>query len=173
MNIFSSKAIKKGTVLLGLFLGIHFYSNGQGCNCPPIASCGPCNSGFTSLTLRYNGPPAVTIMANDGGGLLYTGLLVNTGQIITLEGSSANGKFNGNTLSVYVTLLHNFTLNTNCSTPVSVNQNLGSFTVVAAESFAGGPLCCAPGDLENVDPVIAGCPSDIQIPTIQAHVALP
>ena len=164
MNIFSSKAIKKSTVLLGLFVVIHFNSNGQGCNCPPIASCGPCDSGFTSITLRYNGPGAVTIVATDAGGLLYTGLLVNTGQIITLEGSLANGKFNGNTLSLYVNLAHNFTLNTNCSTPVIINQPLGSFTVVAAESFMGGPLCCAPGDFDSTDPVITGCPSDILVP---------
>ena len=163
MKIISSKAIKNGILLLWLTFGMHLTSNGQGCNCPPAASCGPCNSGFTSITLRYNGAFTVSITANDGSGLIFTDLFVNTGEIFTLEGSMGNGKFNGNTLSVYVTLIHNFTINTNCITPLAVNQTIGSFTVMAAESYAGGPLCCSPGDIETVDPVITGCPSDYQV----------
>ncbi len=163
MKILSSKAIKKGTVLLWLVFGIHLNSIGQGCNCPPVASCGPCQSGFTSITLRYNGAFTVAITANDGSGLIFNDLFVNTGEIFTLEGSMGNGKFSGNTLSVFVTLIHNFTINTNCVTPIAVNQTIGSFTVLAAESYDGGPLCCSPGDLETIDPVIIGCPSDYQV----------
>lgn len=165
MNIFTSTVVKKSAILIGLLLFIQFHTHAQGCSCPPVNSCGTCQSGFISFTLRYNGLLGLPVMVNDGSGTINSYLLVTTGQTITVSGSNPNGTFNGNQMSVFVTGIQNFSLNTSCGTPVSVGQNFGSFTVMAAASLAGGQLCCDIGDLETTVPVISSCPADIQLPS--------
>lgn len=154
--------VRNRAILLGIFLLIQFYAYGQGCNCPPVNSCGPCQGGFTSLTLRYNGGLGVAVSAADANGTIFFALLMTSGQTFTVNGSLPSGRFAGNQLSVFAPLF-NFTINTNCVTPVSVGQTFGSFTVLAAQSFTGGQLCCDIDDLEIINPVISGCPSDIQV----------
>lgn len=164
MNSFTFSAIKKSIVLFGFVFFVQFSANAQGCNCPPLNSCGPCQSGFTGLTLRYNGLLGVAVSANDASGQIFLDLLVLPGETFTINGSMPTGQFAGDQLSVFVTVL-NFSINTNCSTPVSIGQTLGSFTVIAAASFTGGALCCDAGDMETVNPVISGCPADIMVPS--------
>ena len=161
MKILSSKAVKKRSVLLWLLFGIYFHSHGQGCSCPALTSCGPCTGGFTSITLRYNGGLGLLVNAYDGGTNIYSSVL-NTGQAFTVQGTNPNRTFAGN-LSVTLLLGTGFSVNTSCATTINLNQSLGSFTVLAAESLIGGTLCCAPADMETVKPVITGCPSDSQV----------
>ncbi len=142
---------------------IHFQAYGQSCNCPPVTQCGDCLGGLISLTLRYDGPIAALVVATNGSGDILHWQLVASNGTFTVEGDLPNGKFLGNQLNLSVNLLWNNTIVTNCSTPVFVNSTFGSFTVIAAESKNGGPVCCAPGDLEIIPPIILNCPPDTQV----------
>ena len=52
-------------------ISVHFTASGQGCNCPPEDSCGPCVGDLISVTLQYNGFLAVSIIATDNSGWFF------------------------------------------------------------------------------------------------------
>lgn len=162
---------KKKKFFLSLLLLIgQAYAHAQSCDCPPVAQCGTCQGGITSLTLRYDGLLGLgaTITANDDSpGVLFSGW-VDSGSTFTITGSNPDATFNGD--EVHLTaLLINTTINTSCGTAVYVNSTYGNFTVVAGESKDGGPICCAPTDLETTPPVISNCPADIQIAVVPSE----
>lgn len=70
------------------------FAFGQACDCPPIASCGTCTGGLTSLTLRYTGIGPSTITASDQMGIVFSDD-VNSGSTFTFNGSLPNQKFAG------------------------------------------------------------------------------
>ena len=158
-GIFRKKAKR---YFLGLiFLVVHFYAYSQGCSCPPVASCSPCQGGMISLTFRYNGgllPAAVT--AHDINGLLDS-YLVFPGGTFTVTGSLIDDRFAGNLLELRILGILDATLNTACGLPIFVGSDYGSFTIVAGESKVGGTLCCESAAMDAIPPVISGCPTNI------------
>lgn len=158
---------KNRKLLLGLvFAVMSWQSYGQGCNCPPVASCKPCAGGLTSMTLRYNGAlglPALITVVEGGGALLYSGI-VNSGGMFSFSGSMPNEKFVGDQVIVSITAIPNAIITTSCSTPVFVNSTFGSFTVLAATSKGGGTICCSPADTDTTPPQITNCPTTITAP---------
>ena len=146
--------------VVAIFFGIKAF--GQACNCPSPVSCGECDGEFVSLTLRYNGVQNAIISAADGGGIIFLDLFVTPGTEFTINGNQGNGRFRQNELTVRVNGLRNFTIDTSCDSPLSINSLLGSFTLVAADSKDGGPLCCSPGVEDSAPPSISNCPADIE-----------
>lgn len=150
-------------MLLLVLLLVQFYASAQNCNCPPIASCGPCQGGFSSVTLRYNGLIAVAVTARDGQHQLYTNLLMFSGTVFTVTGSHPGGNFHANTLTVYISGLPNFTIDTDCNSTAKVNQTKGLFTIVGITSKEGGTLCCDAPYQDSIKPTIVNCPSNIEV----------
>lgn len=137
-------------------------ASAQGCNCPPVASCSPCQGGLTNMTLRYNGillPALVTV--TEGGGSVVFNQLVNPGASFSFTGSLPGEKFVGNQIIISVTVIPNAIIDTSCGSTVFVNSDFGSFTVLAAASKNGGPICCSAADNDSEPPVIFNCPSNI------------
>ncbi len=170
MKIATILFARKWVYLIPLIIFIHFEAFSQGCNCPPINSCGPCGGGFNSLTFRYTGPLAILITISDGGGVLAGGFLVSPGTTFTVQGSQGDGTFQGNILHLSVTLI-TYNVATNCGS-VAIGDNFGPFTVIAAASKNGGSLCCDVPDLEIFDPVITNCPSNI-VANLGASCSMP
>lgn len=128
------------------------------CDCPLSGECGPCMGGLVSLTLQYNGPEAVNILVEDIQTTYLSGA-VNPGQIFTVDGAGNNGKFQGNELRLIINGSLNATIDVNCSMTVYAHSTFGSFIVVSGVSKEGGALCCA-SEVDNIFPVISGCPKD-------------
>ncbi len=157
--------------ILLVFVQMNAY--GQGCNCPPVSQCSSCAGGLTSLTLRYNGTLfPLLITAEDNNEVLFSEI-VAPGGTFTVTGSNPNGKFAGNQLLLTVLIFPNANINTSCGTPVFINSTFGEFTVLEGESNAGGTLCCSPGDTENTDPLITGCPADINLTLDNSNCTIP
>ena len=169
-GIFIKKA--KRFFLGVIFLFGHFYAYSQGCDCPPVASCSPCQGGMISLTFRYNGillPAAVT--AEDTNGLLGS-YLVSPGETFTVTGSLIDNRFAGNNLELRILGILNATLNTACGLPIFVGSDYGSFTVMAGESKAGGPLCCESADMDAIPPCYLRLPNKYHdLPSIRMFYA--
>lgn len=132
----------------------------QSCDCPAPSTCGACQGGLTDLTLRFDGSVAGTVTASDNSGELFSGL-VNPGATFILSGTRPDGKFDGGDIELTVDGSPDAEFETNCNT--SIGEADGSFTVVAAESRDGGPMCCAPAQVETEPPVISGCPANINV----------
>ncbi len=151
----------KGFLIGSALVLAAFQGYSQGCDCPPVNTCGTCQGGIVELTLRNNGPLAL-ISAYDGGDLRYFGW-VNTGNSFTVTGSLWDGRFQGNDLDIHVVGLPVTTISTNCGAGVYINSVFGNFTVVNGESKNGGTLCCSPANTDNIRPTISGCPMNIQV----------
>lgn len=153
--------------LLGLVLTlISWYGYAQGCNCPLPASCGPCQGGINSLTLRFNPTlslPAL-ITALDGATVVFSGL-VNPGSNFSFDGTLADGRFATNQVTLAVDGIYNTVIDTSCGSSIFVNSTFGSFVVTSAASLNGGAICCAPADVDKVVPVLSNCPAIIWVST--------
>lgn len=152
ITLFSSERSKTFALWLILLL-ISWYANGQTCPCPQASSCGTCDGGITSLTLKFIKTSASFVTISDDGGDLHSGVL-NVGDVITITGSLPNGKFKGGEITIQTAGSPVIVISTDCETPIYPNSVLGSFTVVSGLSKNGGSLCCAA-------PVIFNCPSNI------------
>src|SRR5688500_2463734 len=144
-----------------IFLFGHFYGYSQSCNCPPITTCGACQSGIISLTFRYNGflLPAI-VTADDANGLIGT-FIVPAGTTFTITGSLPDDKFAGSILNLRILALLNASINTSCGGSIFVGSNFGDFTVIAGESKNGGAVCCQSAGMDAIPPVISACPTNI------------
>src|SRR5882672_4699042 len=78
----------------GLFLICSYHTYSQACNCPALSACSPCSGGISSLTLQFNGLITGAIIASDGSGIVFSGL-VNPGGAFTFSGSVPSDKFQG------------------------------------------------------------------------------
>jgi gliding motility-associated-like protein len=120
-------------------------------------SCGTCTGGLKSLTLRFNGPSITgLVVASDQMGIVYSNL-VSIGSTITFNGSIPNQKFAGPNVTILVDALPNAIISSACS-GFTVGDTYGSFTVLAASSQAGGPVCCPVALIDTTLPVISNCP---------------
>lgn len=151
-------SIKAITVVFILFQTLNSY--GQGCDCPPINSCGTCMGGLTSLTLRFNGSVAANITASDQLGLVFSGVVV-PGSTFTFGGTLVNEKFAGTNVEIRVDGVVDTFIAVGCASGVMVGSTFGSFTIKAGLSKSGGALCCAASSIETVPPTISNCPTSI------------
>ncbi len=152
-------------VLVVLFVLMGFYSFGQSCDCPPVASCGACVGGLKSLTLRYTGASGVTVRVEDGSTVVFNDILFE-GQEFSFTGTNPNEKFTGTTISIFIGGFLHTTIQSACSGGTFVKSVYGLFTVTAGTSVNGGALCCAPGTTDLIPPVITNCPANITQPLV-------
>lgn len=136
-------------------------ASGQECLCPTQTECSPCIGGITSLTLLYNGSVPRLITINDDLGELFSGAL-NPGQTFTFSSINPNESFSGPFLEVYASLVLQTQINVLCNS-IAIGQSFGDFTIRAATSKSGGPLCCPSNLLDTTPPLISNCPGDFQV----------
>jgi hypothetical protein len=106
-------------------------------------ACDDCSGGVTSLELQYNGTSAADITATSGG-FTYNVGSVGAGGTFTLDGSRSDGKFENNTLLIFVDGVENADIHVSCSQPIGAGSVFGDFTVLAGTSRDGGALCPIP-----------------------------
>lgn len=154
----------KVTFFCFLLLGNASLTFGQSCNCPVV--CAPCSGGgLTRIELKFNQPVSQQIDGDafDIGGVnLFSNLVTQLG-IVVLIGSKQNDRFGGDKVTLKVNGVTDVVINTQCSDNVLVGNTYGSFTVIAAESQIGGPVCCNLFVDENSFPTITNCPSNVQV----------
>lgn len=138
-----------------------FYIYGQSCDCPAVNTCFTCEGGIKTLTLRYNGSTSQTISAADNQGVVFS-QVVAPNATFSFSGSLPNDKFVGSSVDLTVGGTANATIPSNCGT-VFVGNVYGSFTIVAANSKNGGPLCCSTTAQEKTPPQIANCPVNMSV----------
>ncbi|MFM9840098.1 MAG: HYR domain-containing protein [Cyclobacteriaceae bacterium] len=155
---------KKAFIFCLLFSVGTIVSFGQSCNCPAV--CAPCiGGGLTRIELKFNQPVDQHIEANafDIGGVnLFNVLQFPPLGTVVLIGSKQNDRFVGDKVTIKVNGLVDVVINTRCSDNVLVGDTYGSFTVVAAESKNGGPVCCNAFVTQNIRPTITNCPANVE-----------
>ncbi len=162
-NKFSFLFFSKRKAILCCLLSLLTYLQifGQDCSCPPINTCG-CDVGLTKLTVEFTGLLGLTVIVEDEGGVIHSGLLLVNGSIVDIESSAGvDQPFVGDLVTIRTTLAVLATINTSCVDPVTIGSTFGDYTVIGGESVGGTPICCEV--MESTDPVISGCPSDIVI----------
>lgn len=154
-----------------LFMGISLSLYGQTCDCPAVGTCGACQGGITTFTLRYVGSTAQTITAADQQGTVFNAI-VNPNTTFTFGGSLPNDKFVGPTVTMTVGGAFNINIPSNCGTVFTGNA-YGLFTIAAANSKNGGLLCCSAANMETTPPVISNCPANmtVNLPATACEVA--
>lgn len=156
-------SVSKGTILSLLFLLISFYGYSQ-CSCPPVATCGACVGGMTKITFMYDDPSIIplpaTITVTDGGGTIFSGV-IGDGGTFEVTADIVGGLFIGNQITISRVLGPSINITTSCGSPIFVGDSFERYKVVSGESQGGLDICCAPEDMETIDPVIIGCPANI------------
>ncbi|AYB35054.1 HYR domain-containing protein [Chryseolinea soli] len=155
---------RRKALFLGLLLVILGQWNvyGQGCSCPPITTCG-CTVGLTKMTVQFTGLLGLTVDVQDGGGNIYTGLLLLPGSTFTVQSSAGAGNpFVGNQVTIRTTLLVLANINTSCTNQVKIGTTFGNFTVTGGESVGGAPICCL--NMESTPPNFTSCPPNVDVP---------
>jgi gliding motility-associated-like protein len=126
-----------------------------------VNTCFSCEGGIKTLTLRFNGGTAQTITAEDQQGIVFS-QVINPNATFTFSGSLPNDKFVGSDVQLAVGGTPDATIPSNCGT-VFVGNVYGSFTIIAADSKNGGPLCCSAAVMDAIPPEITNCPANISI----------
>ena len=163
MDTFFSSSVS-WKLLTGLLIAMCGNAYGQdSCDCPSINECGACQDGLTTLTLKYMGEQttAVTFRIDDQLVTVFDGM-VDPGDTIVINGSSSNGKFVGNKLTIRENDVVRTTLNVSCEPPVYFKSIVADFIVIGGASKTGGGICCDPATVERIPPAISQCPADIQ-----------
>jgi gliding motility-associated-like protein len=154
------KALFLGLLLLIILCQSRAY--GQSCSCPPIATCG-CTVGLTKMTVQFNGLLGLTVDVQDGGGTIFSGLLLLPGSTFTVQSSAGAGNpFVGNQVTIRTTLLVLASINTSCTNQVKIGTDFGNFTVTGGESVGGQPICCE--NMESSPPNFTFCPPNVDVP---------
>ena len=130
----------------------------QSCYCPPPGTCNTCNGGFTRFTVKYNGLLRVYVTATDQVGSIYEGW-VSPGESFMFSGSIPNQKFQGSSVSVYISGIVNAIFGVNCGDEYPGSSS-GFFELTNIISLNGGPVCCTAGNTDTAKPIISGCPSN-------------
>jgi gliding motility-associated-like protein len=143
-----------------IFLIICLYSHGAKGNA--LAACDKCKGGLSSITLQYNGSVPRMIRIQDADDE-YVNNMMKPGDIVKIDAKDSNDKFDGKSLFIFQNFIMHATIGVDCDADVFVGAVFGNFTILAAESRQGGPLCCGNNNVDNVPPVIAGCPGEITV----------
>ncbi len=104
-----------------------------------------CHGGVTLLQMRYNGASGVSIMVEDGGGVVFGPSVVDDAQVLELTGGEADGTFSANRLYFNVDDVFNAMAHVSCTEPIDVGFVFGSFTVELLASRKGEACfggCC-------------------------------
>jgi large repetitive protein len=133
------------------------------CNCPPASACKPCSGGYTSLTLRYNGPTTALVVAFDNEYVLAN-FMLSPSQEFTITGSKRNEKFADKLVPVVVNGLVNTFIGPSC-TDVSVGATYGNFTVISAVTLGGNIVCCTTVAPDAAAPLFTSVPGPITTST--------
>ena len=163
----------KAFFCFGFLITASFSAVSQGCDCPGINACGACSGGLTSLTLQFNGANASVILVTDQLGTVFS-QTVDPGATFSFTGSQVNEKFVGPTVEVFVDGISNTTISSGCNGFV-IGKVVGMFTIRAAKSKSGGPVCCPTSIVDKVLPLIQGCPTNksVTLPANACTVAVP
>lgn len=130
--------------------------SGQECLCPTLAECSPCSGGISSFTLLYEGTLTAPITVSDGLDNIFFGI-ISPG--LTFTFTSPDGT---PFLEVYIEGIFHTQISTECSI-ISIGQRYGDFTIRAAQSKNGGPLCCPNELLDTTPPNFISCTSHLQV----------
>ena len=151
----------------GLFLGLllvilgQWHAYGQSCSCPPITTCG-CTVGLTKMTVQFTGLLGLTVDVQDGGGNIFSGLLLLPGSTFTVQSSAGAGNpFVGNQVTIRTTLVVLANINTSCTNQVKIGTSFGNFVVTGGESVGGAPICCL--NMESTPPNFTSCPPNVDV----------
>lgn len=136
-------------------------ASGQECLCPTQTECSPCSGGINSLTLRYAGTQSRLITINDNVGEVFSGI-VSPGQTFTFSSINPNESFGGSSIEIYSFIELQTQISIACNT-LAVGQTFGEYTIRAATSKNGGPLCCPSNLLDTTPPSISNCIGDFQV----------
>jgi large repetitive protein len=169
-----SSLLSERSKILLLCVGIllaPFYLFGQGCDCPPVTTCGACDGGLTRITLEYTGSGIpVLVTAVDGSGQSVPGGLGALSNIINITSHDpANAAFRNGSVTVTITallggILASRTITTSCGVPIFEGSVFGNLKIISGTSLNGGTLCCSPTTQDNVAPTFTDpCPSNIQL----------
>ena len=107
----------------------------------PDFPCDECKGGVVQLTLQYNGTATATIEAESGKTTYNVGTTVTPGSTFTLNGTGKDGKFEKNSLKVFVDGVLNTDIHVSCSQPINPGLIFGAFTIIEAISKDGGEVC--------------------------------
>ncbi len=130
------------------------------CDCPAPQTCGSCQGGLTSLTLKSNSLVARLVTVSDQKGTIFSAS-VGAGDTFSFTGSTPGDNFSGNSIRIRILGLLDVTLGTNCNDNITVGDKIGIFfTVMAGRSKNGGAICCKPSDYDDKAPDIRNCPSN-------------
>ena len=162
-TLISSSVSRRALAALLIAMCGHAYGQ-DSCDCPSINECSACEDGLTTLTFKYLGDltTAVTFRIDDQQVTVFDGT-VEPGDTIVISGSSSNGKFVGNRLTIRENDVVRTTLNVSCEQPIYLKSVVGDFIVIGGRSKTGGEICCDPATVERTAPVISQCPSDIKL----------
>jgi gliding motility-associated-like protein len=152
---------RKFLACLIMLLPAWYSAVGQSCDCPAIASCSACVGGLTSLSLQFNGAVTSNIIVTDQIGAVFNGE-VNPGETFSFTGSIINEKFVGTEIHVSINGSLNATIASSCS-GFAIGKVVGNFTVRAARSKSGGPVCCPAALTEKIAPTFQTCPANIAL----------
>jgi gliding motility-associated-like protein len=154
---------RRKALFLGLLLVIlgQWQAYGQGCSCPPVTTCG-CTVGLTKMTVQFNGLLGLTVDVQDGGGNIFSGLLLLPGSTFTVQSSAGAGNpFVGDQVTIRTTLVVLANINTSCTNQVKIGTTFGNFTVTGGESVGGQPICCL--NMESSPPNFTFCPPNVDV----------
>jgi hypothetical protein len=122
---------------------------------PPPDPCTDCKGGVTKLVLKFLGSNGSSVKIKDGYNTIFGTQTVNNGQIITLEGSESDGRFDNAYLDFYISGCQVGSLEVTCLGEIipgttdqsqtkgrtRSNNNRADFEVVSAISRDGGKVC--------------------------------
>jgi len=152
-------------MLAGLLFAMCGHVYGQdSCDCPSINECSDCEDGLTTLTLKYlgNQTTAVTFRIDDQQVTVFDGV-VDPGDTIVINGSSSNGKFVGNKLTIRENDVVKTAFNVSCEQPIYLKSVVADFIVIGGRSKGGGEICCDPATVERIPPAFSHCPPDTEL----------
>jgi gliding motility-associated-like protein len=158
---------------IALALAYSYSAAAQSCDCPAVNSCSVCNGGLSSLTLQFNGSVTSNVIVTDQIGAVFNNQ-VEPGATFSFIGSIPNDKFVGQDIVISINGVQNATISSSCN-GFAIGAIYGSFTVRAARSKSGGPICCPAALMEKIAPTFQNIPTDITrvLPSNACTIAVP
>ena len=118
-----------------------------------VANCGDCTcrGGVTTLTLKYFGEEAVTVVVDTKDGEVFNDTVQPGGQFSFV--GLGNNETLGSEIDIYIDGELAVTIHTSCSETIEIGMIYDPFEILYGESRYNGRLCGEP--LEENDPPIA------------------
>jgi hypothetical protein len=164
IHVSCSKPIGVGMVF-GDFTVLAGASRNGGALCPMDGGdpgCGACKGGVTRLVLQYGGSAGQVVIRDDRE--TYFSGSVQTGELIEINGTKSDGKFEKNELTLSVDGHEDARIHVSCSKPIDIGLSFGSFLVVDGASKDNGSFC--PSDGGIIPPIITAvdnCDPNVEV----------